>query len=282
MRSYKYFHAKLLLGLIVVAISVAFIERHYDFNKPNIILVTIPKSGSTYLLYSLQYNLNYKPMRLESEYDPETQSFKTNFPAFFKKNATIDRNHLRAPINLASGTGYQKVPVMDLDSLRLYTNKFVIHLRDPRQVLLSHLHQIAANPESIFVEREFRPTYIKMSLQEKIDWGIDNLFPGMIQWYIDWLTIKDLEDQKEDGLQILVTTYDEILASDAGIYKKILKFYGIKKIAKFAPPKKSIRTKYRKGDPTEYKSVYTAEQQRKIDALVPKSLLQRFKWDIQT
>lgn len=218
-------------------------------------------------------------MQVNSEYDPTTQSFRNNFPSFFKRNAVIARNHLRAPIELATGTGYQKLAVIDLDTLRLYSNKIVLHLRDPRQVFLSHLHQIAANPESIFVERDFRPTYIGMSLSEKIDWGIDNLLPGMIQWYTDWLAIKDREDQKEDGMQILVTTYDEILANDAALYNKILNFYGIKKSGKFAAPQKDIRTKYRKGDPNEYKSVYTAEQQQRIDAIVPKSLLQRFNWD---
>lgn len=279
MRTYKYFHAKLLFTLAFVAISAAFIERHSDFNKPNIIIIAIPKSGSSYLEAAVRRNLEYSDMGIHSFYTQEKNRFITNFPEFFKNNAKISKGHSRAPINMTINNTYKIYPALDLTSLRRYTNKFILHLRDPRQVLLSHIHFITNSNDSKILSSEIKSAFLNLSLHEKINWGIDNLLPSMIEWYNNWLAIKELEDLKQNGMQILITTYEEILTDDLALYNKILDFYGIQSPKEYLSPPKDAKLKFRKGDPNEYKSIYTAEQQQRIDAIVPKNLLQRFNWD---
>lgn len=278
MRAYPYFHLKLLLVLAAIAFSIAFLNRYKELNQPNIILITAPKSGSSFLELTFKNNLKYRLGTIYSRYNFQTKRFSNNFPTFFKKNRTINKNHLMAPINLQPQNNKPKLAAMDLKALRLYTNKVVVHVRDPRQLLLSQLHHIEVYPESMFIATEFRPTYLQMTFDEKVAWGIDNLLPNIVAWLNGWKVTKEQEDKKSRGMRILITSYEDILQDEQALYTKILKFYGIKNPGVFKAPKKSEKVKFRKGDPNEYKAVFSREQLEQINAMIPDSLLTYYHW----
>lgn len=252
-------------------------SSHTD--KPNIVLITLPKSGSTFLLSLLQENLGYEVKNFGSFYVHGKKIFVSNIDDVLAQNGIIVREHFRAPINFHRGYNPDFMDYLDIEKLKANTNKIVLHIRDPHQTLLSLIHHIRGNPVSPFVPRQVRPWFYEQTLSTQIDWGIENLLPSTVEWINNWLEYKAIEDLSPDGLKILVTTYDEILNDDFLLYQKILNFYDIKLDAtEFKLVEKNSKVRFRTGDPNEWRQVYTHEQKEKMSTIIPKDLLERFGW----
>jgi len=278
-------------GLIALLItnSVAIYANSIEKPKTNIILNTLMKSGSEHLVYALQRGLNYERMNIYSIYEVTRHTYYSNIKEFYAHNSTIAKQHLMAP----SFNSHQQPPVitgytlkkdrlayrdwreLDTESLKQYTNKLVIHIRDPRPALLSFAHHIIANHDTT----NKPDNYFDLNLNQQLDWCIDNVMPYLLNWINDWLAIKASEDIKENGLKILVTTYDELIEDELKLFNKILAFYDIP-ASKFhyQPIKKEQAPHFRKGDQEEWRQVLTAEQQNRINTMVSDDLLQRFNW----
>ncbi len=259
----------------ILIISAILCTHNLAAQQPNIVLISMPKSGSTFILSAIKDNLHYQRRNLVSIYYGQ-QNYQNNLAAFFATPSLVAKEHFRAPNSIPSDRIDFMSP-LETSCLKKYTDKFVLHVRDPRQALLSLVHHIIDDPESTFIAADLRPWFDAQPFDKKVDWGISNLLPTLVTWLEDWMFFKDQEDKIENGMQILITTYDELLADDKLLYAKILDFYQIEHLGYIAP-KKDSRVRYRSGNPKEWQSVCSAAQKKKIAQIVPQDLLQRFGW----
>lgn len=237
----------------------------------NIIINAVPKSASAYIVKTLEQSLQYTHFQISSEYIPHDQLIYFRLEEFYSNGSLSSKQHFDAsPLNLRV--------------LKRFTNKMVLNLRDPREILLSwvhHLNELKAEGIDIYyIDPLPPPGYYKLSLKDQIDWNIENFLPFMITWMNDWLATKEQEDADPNGLKILVTTYDELKRDELALYKKIITFYDIRlDRLNFSPAEKDRKVHYRKGDSDEWRQVFTDQQKRRISEIVPDNLLNRFNWN---
>lgn len=260
-----------LISLVIIFLKPA--------TNTNIVIAAIPKSGSTYLLKSLQLNLGYTRHRLIKTYKDSSQVAKGKIHSFFAKKSVLDKSHFRSPINYHTGSALYVLPVLQIPTLKRYSNKLVVHVRDPRQILISLLHHIDNNVDgSSYLTREIKAQYPTWTFEEKIAWGIVNIYPSIVAWIDDWILYKQQQDKIFNGMQILFTTYEEMVLDDQQLYNKILSFYEIPKTENFSRPAKDKGVLFRKGDPQEFRQIYTKEQLDTLNAMIPTYMLEYFNW----
>lgn len=254
--------------------DLSFIEYDkFAVTNPMIIVNSLLKSGSTYLEKSLQNSLGYKVKILP---------FISN-----KKQLTNIMNNTSLDTTL---TKQHFIPTeLNVALFKTLTDRIVIHVRDPRQVLLSwvhHLHVAKTYEDEIVFYKDIgksRAEYLALDFQEQVDLCIKYFLPRATNWINGWLAIQKQEAAKENGLKILLTTYDELVTDEIGLFNKILQFYELDpNIYAFTPAKKNANVRFRKGDQNEWKQAFTQEQKNKIASIVPESLLLTFGWDTDT
>lgn len=260
-----------------ILINLGIVQADWINIRPNIILNTMQKTGSEYVAAALRDGLDYERVHISSVYLIQDNRIHSDLKDFFDVKGLVAKQHLRAVLPVQ----HRVNDVLDLTDLRNYTDRLVLHLRDPRQILLSWVHHINKYPE--YADHDLFPkppeNFYSLSLHDQIDWSIDNYLPNVIIWMSDWLAIKDREDKKWRGMKILVTTYDELIQDELKLYDRILAFYSIPtKYFKFIKPAKDSAVYFRKGDPNEWSEVFTPEQKLRIAAIVPDELLDRFGW----
>lgn len=267
---------KLRNAFIVVGLALIMSWPIYAHVKPNIVLITIPKSGSTYLLAMLKDNLKYEHMHFHTYYDGVV--LRTELKDFFMLDGRVAKEHFRAPIELSRPSITKFMHPLDIEKYIEYSNKLVVHVRDPRQVLLSLVHHINNNVNNQYVPSSQKDWYYKQNISTQIDWGIDFLFADIIAWMADWVQYADFAKTNNIPIDILFSTYDELYTDPEMLFQRIVKFYNINQYPKFEMPKKDARVRYRKGDPNEWRYVFTPQQQTRIMQLIPKNLRQKFDW----
>lgn len=283
---------RILLVILVACLTISSTFANITSEKPktNIVLNALMKSGSEHIVTSLQHGLSYKRLNLYSTYEPIRHTYYSNITEFYQNESTIAKQHLKVPsVDISKPhpiiaenniDTYEAWRELDIEHLKTFTNKMVLHIRDPRPALLSLVHHLNA-----FRDHINKPEgYFELSLHDRIDWCIDNMLASQVKWINDWLAYKEQQDISSNGMQILVTTYDELITDELitdelKLYHKILKFYDIPTSQfKFQPVAKNKVPHFRKGDPEEWRQVLTAEQQHRVALLVPDSLLNRFNW----
>lgn len=187
--------------------------------------------------------------------------------------------HLSAKVNTTNNYYIGVMEPIDLSALKSENAKIVLHVRDPRQALLSlywHLHD---DHQTEFVPDETKNWYYSQDMEVQLDWMIENLLPRLVSWIEDWVALKAEEDKTKDGLPILITTYEELIENDIALSIKILKFYAIEyNDSILSAPLKNKEVRFRKGDPEEWRFAFSATQRERISELVPTRLLERFNW----
>jgi len=240
--------------------------------KPCIIFNTVPKSGSVYITMTLQTGLTYSYMSISPGYVPHDDINVDLLNDFFNAGTYITQEHLDASI-------------LNTDLLKRYTDKIVVHFRDPRAVLLSWTHHMNnLNDHNHYYLLDYvTPTppreYYNWNLEQQIDWQIENFLPNIVTWMNDWLEFKAKEENNASAFKVLITTYEDFHTNELEFYYKILDFYGIPRGEfKFNPPAKNANTHFRNGEIEEWRSVFTERQLQRINQIVPDELLERFNW----
>jgi len=239
-------------------------------NMPNVFLVTIPKSASKYMSSMIATGLGYREMFIKLfEQD--------SLPAVSAVGGRVIKSHM--------------YPTKEnLQMLREHTDgKIVVHVRDLRAVNLSGVHHNLKNREKVKLaiqngasgvdKSDWYSWFVSLSLEEQIDHYIEERLPKRTRWVQEWLIAIEQEKNREDGLDILLTTYDDLLEDEEKLFNNIVKHFGIAKSKfNFTPIVKDESVNYRKGDKDEWRRVYTPEQMAKINKIVPRELLDRFNW----
>ncbi|MBI3258639.1 MAG: sulfotransferase domain-containing protein [Ignavibacteriae bacterium] len=233
---------------------------------PGILFNTLPKSGSIYITKRIAQGLNIKVIKMGVGYFPKDLIILPQIEEL-SFNGCFAQEHLDpSPMNL--------------QILKKYLPKFIVHVRDPRQAILSLVHHFNTYkklaPQILY--RTFpvaTEKYFSLTLEKQIDWVIKNYFPAYIEWILGWI-----EAQEKGDLLIKFTTYEDFLENEDAFYEKILEFYNIpfSKFKKVNIPKDSS-LHFRKGEKEEWRSVFTEKQQQWVTAQMPEMLFDLFPWE---
>jgi len=234
----------------------------------SILLNTMPKSGSVYVCKSLAKILALRTMYIGNQYGLIDQ-IDVKDAVTFSGGGFVSQNHLApSPENL--------------QILQHFKLKMVLHLRDPRQALLSwihYLHYITGgndNSEQLLYFAPRTPAgYFAFSLSRQIDWQIENYLPQLVLWATRWVEIAD-----RGTIPILLTHQNDLRLEEKAFFDAILAFYQID--LDYALPnlaRTMDETHFRKADPLEWRQTFTPDQAIRATSLISESLSKRFGWD---
>jgi hypothetical protein len=233
-----------------------------------ILLNTMPKSGSIYVQKSLSKILGLAAMDLGNSYGLIDQ-MNIQDTRTFSRGGFVSQNHLApSPENL--------------QVLRHFKLKMVLHMRDPRQALLSWVHHLRyvaggndTSEELLYVTPRPPFGYFKLSLSRQIDWQIDNYMPQLVQWAERWVEIAD-----RDMIPILITQQNDLRTEEKAFFDRILAFHDIDLDYALPNLARTINeTHFRLADPMEWSRTVTPDQAIRAASMIPESLSIRFGWE---
>jgi hypothetical protein len=236
--------------------------------KKSILLNTMPKSGSVYTAKTLAAILGLDLRYIGHQYVLIDQ-INVQLARMISAGGYVSQNHLSpSPENL--------------QIIQHFKLKMVLHLRDPRQALLSwiyHLDRVASRNDTseilLFCAPRTPVGYFDFSLTEKIDWQIENYLPQLVSWVAKWLEVAD-----RGTVEILVTHQHDLRTAEKLFFDRILQFYGFGTDYVLPNLPKTIEeTHFRHADPTEWINTFTPGQVARATLVIPPSMMKRFGWN---
>lgn len=175
--------------------------------------------------------------------------------------------------------------------------KLVVHVRDPRQIILSSaywydkLYQQSTSENDqlnlMLLENNLGANYFNLSFDAKFEVLLERRLPLVLSFIEDWLRVS--EDPRWN-FKILFTTFEDFKTKREAFYRAILDFYGIPQ-EKFHLPEqeptpdtdyfnKKNNLYFRKGSLDEWRRIYSPAQVATINGLIPSYVFERFGWAI--
>ena len=157
--------------------------------------------------------------------------------------------------------------------------RVVVHVRDPRQSLLSWAHFLEGDVSKRLLAPIWRKTtpragFFREPLATQIDWHIDNYLPIVIQFIAEWAAARD--DEKT-GVSIHFKTFEEFRIDPSGYFEGVLDFYDIDH-GLYAPEAEAEVIHLRKGALDEWRESFTPAQCKRAWNLIPAALADEFGW----
>jgi hypothetical protein len=242
--------------------------REIGANEPSILLNTMPKSGSVYVARSLAKILKLDIRCIGNQYALIDQ-INVPLARTISAGGYVSQNHLSPTAE-------------NLQIIEHFNLKMVLHLRDPRQALLSwiyHLDYVTSQNDMSELLLYFVPRppfgYFELSLHDKIDWQIENYLPHLVSWVAAWLDVVDRR-----SFQILTTQQEDLRTAEKSFFDQILSFYGFDTNYVLPDLPRTLEdTHFRRADPMEWRSAFSADQAAKATSMIPTTIMKRFRWD---
>jgi hypothetical protein len=233
---------------------------------PGVLLNTLPKSGSVFLFHTLSRSLQCGRMHVGNMYSLVDQIGLERMRRFVG-GGYISQNHLApSPENL--------------QILEHFRCPVVLHLRDPRQALVSWTHHADSvyrrqGEEALLLFPRRPPAaYFSWDLTQKLDWQIDHYWPVLIDWLERWLDVHDAA-----RFPVLLTTYGELCGDIVGLCRRICDFCGVAADRfRFVELPKTDEYHYRLADDGEWLRVLSAGQIDRVNRTLPPEIAYRLGW----
>ncbi|MFN0064603.1 MAG: sulfotransferase domain-containing protein [Chlamydiales bacterium] len=273
MSSRRKFFAILLACIICFGGALLFLKHNYEIRHRTkkapspIVITTLPKSGSMSIVKSLSRFFHIPQMQFATLGFLDGKIEEIPFAEFVKKRA-ISQQHLPPlPANM--------------ERLERSVKKMVLHVRDPREALLSWVHHVDKLKEGNVTHllTNLPLDYFSWSFSEKIDWQIDLHYKEEIEWLLAWKAYIEAPH----AINILITRYEDLRDHPLDFFKNIVSFYGVNPKVfkeKYLPECKPGFAHYRKGDSQEWRHTLTTEQQERVNNLLTPALLQFYGWEL--
>jgi len=236
-------------------------------NGKYIFVNSIIRSGSQFLLYNL-CNI-------------------TKMPALRMQIGTFDRQYLiDHAVNIFSQGGcivrHHVHPSKDnLNILHKYgINKIHLHVRDPREVLISRYYQIYNEmPGANNLRRttcNVPNFYDNLSEDEKLLWCWSFFYPKFVNWIKDWINIYE----KDSRFEFQFSDYANLKKNSTTLINDILIFFNIDVYdKKFEISKPMKKLHYRKNNPSEWRNKLSPEIKQSMWSAIPKEISNYFGWE---
>ncbi|MEM1098479.1 MAG: hypothetical protein AAGH92_06775 [Planctomycetota bacterium] len=239
---------------------------------PPIFLNTLPKSGSVFIVRSLQRGLGTRFQKLGRGTFPVDMIDGEQLAEFRNRNA-VSQEHVDAS-------------AYNLTLLGRQLGKLAIHLRDPRAASYSWMHHLTGlmrdRPEFERQHAMLCPElgYHEQPETQRMDWVVQHHFPACIRWIQDWIAVADGQSTTAgaDGLSVYVTTYERFVADADGYFAEMLEFFGVAP-ARFqrVEVEKSKAMNFRKGQAGEWRGCGDDLVGRMTEQM-PDDWFDRFGW----
>lgn len=171
----------------------------------------------------------------------------------------------------------------NLHVLEQCCEKWLVHVRDPRQALLSWAHHCSKYYHSggIPMIEFYLPSdlegFFKQSLAEQLDWHIAHYLPLELRFIQAWL---EISAQPHYQNRILWTTFEEFVGDNQAFFWRIVDFFGLEQGSlQFPELRREQVGHFRKGEKNEWRTVFSAEQRHRATEMIPLEIRQRFAWE---
>jgi hypothetical protein len=237
-------------------------------NGVPVFLITVPKSGSIFMLENLSRGLDYRQVSVSPGYFPD-DLINSGSILEMQGRATIAQSHISAhPINIAM--------------VRQFVGRFWLHLRDPRAATLSWVHHVESFADQPYVWPVFSPAlpegYFGWPVAEKLAWQVNNYLPNVVSWTSAWVAAIDAGVAGPS----LITRYEDFSRNEEATLRQALDFFGIPQSAfKGMTVPKSAATHFRAGQVDEWRAAFSEADKRQACRLIPQSLADRFDWPLE-
>jgi hypothetical protein len=235
---------------------------------PAILLNTLPKSGSIYIMRTLAQSLSI-------EFFDKSIAFGY-FPRYFMVPGSLER--LRAG-NVVRQEHFDATP-LNIELCGRYVDRMVLQVRDPRQAMYSWAHHVnrlaKLAPDGVNYTIHQPPQgFYDWSFEQQLDWHIETHLVSLVGWLREWLAYEG----RGGPIALLWTSYDELVADERALFQRILDFYEIPSARfVFRPAAKTIDNNFRAGDPDAWKKAFTAQQKGRCEEIIGADLLKHFGW----
>ena len=227
-------------------------------NVPPVLIICQHKSGSEAIHAHLAERLELPTMRISLQTMP-TDEVVQSWAADFARGGCLGGPHLDpTPDNLKK-------------LARAKLRKFVVHVRDPRQSLLSQTHYVKTVRENGSEERLIYREFSDQSkdLTQRIDECLDRYLDHTVSWVENWL-------KAAEQFEILFTTYEQFRFDARRFYARISSFFDLPAVS--GDDRETIGKHFRSGRTDEWARVLTPEQNERCNARLSVDLLRRFHW----
>lgn len=237
--------------------------------KPNLLIVSLPKSGTVYINTLLLRSLGLEQACFCNGYFPRDMLSLDRLQHYATRGGTIASTHLDP-----SAT--------NLQLLASFIPRWIVHIRDPRAALLSWVHHVRRYHQEGEAFSLLRITpkppeaILAGELGGCIDWHIDHLYGAMVDWIEAWL---DAARGAPD--HILVTEYASLLFDEEALCRKMAGFAGCD-LSAYAhrPPAKTMDVHFRNGELNEWQRGFTRDQIERTSAMIRPALAASFGWEL--
>ena len=233
------------------------------FRTKLFVINSMPKSGSVFMLKTLMGYLDSQFLRATGGRFPDdsiVQIFAMQPAMFFpsEKSSYCMQEHF-AP------TKY------NLDVIFNSADNMILHIRDPRQAILSLYHHFNLYSAAYKYDKTYLPeNYSKWDMEKQLDWVIDDSAPKYKYWLENWVNI-----YKSGEYNILLTTHNQLKNCPDQLFEKIHQFYGFDKEISYTRKQTDMKNMhFRKGEEDEWKSVMTKSQQARLNSFFDENLIE--------
>ncbi len=238
---------------------------------PPMLITTMPKSGTYYISKLLADGLLIESRIVSHQYFPYDVIRQPELRVFALGNAVSQDHFGASKINLVH--------------IAKHVDRMVVHLRDPRQAMLSYVHflgtrQFRLNEAEtlLFIYPPMPEDFYSRDLEAKIDWAIENWLPLLVEWVEEWVAAAAARDRPI----IKFTRYEDLVENGDEVMRDLLEFFRVP-LARYLPPRieASEEIHFRKGEVDEWARAFTSKQIALANAKIPPALAARFGWVIE-
>jgi hypothetical protein len=228
-------------------------------------IITIPKSGSMYIMQTLTSSLRRESISVGKF--PETITDINRVKECYNYNAICHAHTVANDNNLSMLTKHG-------------ISKFVVHVRDPRQCVLSWTYWLRNDDENERnINNPYLPeNYFDMTLEQQLAFQIQNRIPIIIDLIDSWIKCH----KKDNKIDVLFTDFVKLKNDPSLFFSEISDFYGLERGIINVPTQKELTSNadyhYRKGDTDEWRSVYSQKQKNLAWELMPNDICELFSW----
>ncbi|WP_419779733.1 hypothetical protein [Maridesulfovibrio sp.] len=234
------------------------------------LFISMPHSGSTYISKKVAESINSSWLPVHAGYE-----LRESLLDWTKLNKSIREN----------GVSICHIPSSRINNivLRQHVSRCIVHIRDPRQSILSWIHKIEIklnNKEYDWFERiipALPERYLTMSLEDKLWCHLENEFTQRVEMVQGWMNYQDSE---ESPVRIFFTTHQELKEFPELLFSIILHYFNLSATGVNLEINRRDNRKYnfRKGSSNEWMDIYSEEQKEYADKRLPENIKIRFGW----
>jgi Sulfotransferase domain len=238
---------------------------------PPMLVTTMPKSGTHYISKLLTQGLFIECRSVSHMYFPYDVIRQPELRVLAKGNA-VNQDHF----------GASKINLVHISK---HVDRMVVHLRDPRQALLSYVHYLSrphfrrSEEETLlFIYPPMPDDFYQLDLEARIDWAIENWLPLLVEWTEEWVAAADTMDRP----LIKFTRYEDLVADPDRFVRDVLQFFRIP-VERYVPPRieQDEEVLFRKGEVAEWMTTFTPKQAAAASAKIPSALAVQFGWTLE-